>query len=429
MNRCYQVVNRHFKLLWIQYAIFINQRTQPEQNKQRSALNWQNKFFTQIIRYGLPAAVISFIPSAIIQYQSGSYLAIYADLMIFTVVIWVALHQKITIHYKKIFGLAFIVIFAIIKVIVLQSLMFGSVFLLLSSIFTTLLFNKRAAYFSVALNAFICTYFVIFQFQNAQQHSLDLVHSHLSNRWLFYSFNFIFVNFILVSIILYIVYSFEKNIDKSTALYQKVSLEVKERMIRGKLLQESLTHYKALFIFNPLPMMIYDPISLELLYVNKAATLSYGYSRKEFINVAVNTLSRTERQAFIEKIQYEHAHIRDRHYKKNGDILLVDIYASNIKLRGAWRRLAIIRDITTENSYLDAIEKKNEKMREIAYLQSHVIRNPLSRILGITQLISSSHVTSNELDPYLLHLINSAKELDQVVTNIVRQTENELREN
>ena len=47
--------------------------------------------------------------------------------------------------------------------------------------------------------------------------------------------------------------------------------------------------YQLLFERNPLPMWVYDPATLRFLTVNKAAIRHYGYSRKEFLGMTIET--------------------------------------------------------------------------------------------------------------------------------------------
>lgn len=306
--------------------------------------------------------------------------------------------------------------------------MFGTVFLLLLSLFLTLLFDKKIAYLSVFVNALICITFNIALAKGFKMHKLDLLNHDIPDRWMLYTFNFVFCNLVMVAIILYIISGFEKTIQKSDNLYLKLRLEVEEKIAKENLLQESLTHYKSLFFFNPLPMLIYDPITLHLLHVNKSAIKYYGYTRKEFFDMKVTQLLQCDDEIFRNKIRRDYVHQKDIHYNRNGKRMLVDINASNIRLNGSWVRLSIVRDITAETEYIAAIEKTNENMREIAYLQSHVIRSPLSRILGITSLLRSETIDATELDQFLNYLTHSAEELDTVIANIVKYTEEEMKE-
>ena len=82
---------------------------------------------------------------------------------------------------------------------------------------------------------------------------------------------------------------------------------------------------------------------------------------------------------------------------------------------------AFIRDITDRKQYISAIEEQNIKLREIAWTQSHVVRAPLSRIMGIVDIINNYPPADTR--QMLTDLTASAEELDVVVRNIVRKTE------
>lgn len=428
MRNAPKTSNDHLKNLWRRYVIFINRRTRSEKNDRNKNQIWKDRFFTEIIKFAVPAGTLSLIASVIIECSHTNYQTAIIDLVAFVSILIVLLHKRIPIRCKKFFGVTVMILFSVLKIITLHSLMFGTIFLLLLSVFLTLLFDKKIAYLSVFVNTLICITFNIALAKGFKMHKLDLLNYDIPDRWMLYTFNFVFCNLVMVAIILYIINGFEKTIQKSDYLYLKLRLEVEEKIAKENLLQESLTHYKSLFFFNPLPMLIYDPVTLRLLHVNKTAIKYYGYTRKEFFKMKVTQLVQCADDAFRNKIRRDYVHQKDIHYHKNGKRMLVDINASNIRLNGSWVRLAIIRDITAETEYIAAIEKTNENMREIAYLQSHVIRSPLSRILGITSLLRSESIDATELDQFLNYLTHSAEELDTVIANIVKYTEEEMKE-
>lgn len=76
-------------------------------------------------------------------------------------------------------------------------------------------------------------------------------------------------------------------------------------------------------------------------------------------------------------------------------------------------------DITSTEKYLHAIEDQNSRLKEIAWIQSHVVRAPLARMMGLTNLIESEDLEKEELFSFLKAIHKSATELDEVVRNIV----------
>jgi two-component system sensor histidine kinase/response regulator len=70
----------------------------------------------------------------------------------------------------------------------------------------------------------------------------------------------------------------------------------------------------------------------------------------------------------------------------------------------------------------EALEKQNERLKEISWMQSHVIRAPLARIMGLIPLINDLKENNIELDKMLNYLIVSANELDEVIGDITDKT-------
>lgn len=87
----------------------------------------------------------------------------------------------------------------------------------------------------------------------------------------------------------------------------------------------------------------------------------------------------------------------------------------------ATRVIGAIQDVTERKKYIDAIENQNIQLREIAYTQSHIVRAPLARIMGLVNLINVN--SENPQTELLEYVRSSAHELDDVIRSIVRKTE------
>jgi PAS domain S-box-containing protein len=73
---------------------------------------------------------------------------------------------------------------------------------------------------------------------------------------------------------------------------------------------------------------------------------------------------------------------------------------------------------TTLEKHVKHIEEQNTKLRNIAWTQSHVVRAPLARILGIVNLIEAEKGDLENLDFWLDQLSVSSHELDEVIKGI-----------
>lgn len=107
---------------------------------------------------------------------------------------------------------------------------------------------------------------------------------------------------------------------------------------------------------------------------------------------------------------------------KNGatDYTLKDkLFSLNFKIR---RALKEVKEKKEKAISEETIRVQNEKLFEIAFLQSHQVRRPVSSILGLIELIKKPPLNYKVIE----HLETAAKELDSVIHEIVQKT-NELK--
>ena len=112
----------------------------------------------------------------------------------------------------------------------------------------------------------------------------------------------------------------------------------------------------------------------------------------------------------------------NQHRRKTGETFMVELVFNPIPFEGKEATLVIARDMTQQMNYINAIEDQNEKLYEISYIQSHIVRAPLARIMGLVSLISS-HADEKPDPEVLTHLTQSTQEFDEVIKSIIKKTE------
>ncbi len=80
------------------------------------------------------------------------------------------------------------------------------------------------------------------------------------------------------------------------------------------------------------------------------------------------------------------------------------------------------RDITERVHQFEMLQKQNKVLRDIAWHQSHIVRAPLARMMGIVNLLSEELPDNPEHQLLFKHLMSSAKELDKVISDVVHKT-------
>ncbi len=225
-------------------------------------------------------------------------------------------------------------------------------------------------------------------------------------------------------------YALKEKIYQAPPKILRALKEAKERaakkLINQKLI-DSEERYRDLFHLSPIPMWVYDPETFVFLKVNEAAMRHYGYSQDEFLNLTIRDIRPSEDITMLEEDVNESKRTKHyfqkvyRHIKKNQEIIYVNIESNVVHFDGKEVRLVLATDITERTKHIQAIEEQNKKLQEIAWMQSHVVRAPLARLMGLINCIKEHPDTNQQL---LNHVLSSAEELDKIVRGIVGRTDN-----
>ena len=194
-------------------------------------------------------------------------------------------------------------------------------------------------------------------------------------------------------------------------------------------LEQSEKRYNDLFQLSPQPMWVYDTETLRFLDVNKAAIKEYGFEYDEFISMIIDdikiNINSEESVSGLNGIKEKNGkdNTYEYHKLKNGEIIDVLISSNELMYNDKKAKVALVNNITERNLYIKAIEDQNAKLREIAWIQSHIVRAPLARLMGIVHLLKDDYkVSQDEKLFFLEEILNSANELDDIIKDISAKT-------
>jgi PAS domain S-box-containing protein len=208
-----------------------------------------------------------------------------------------------------------------------------------------------------------------------------------------------------------------------------VARDATERQMSEKALQRSEANYRAIFHRSPLPIWIYDLETFRIQEINESAIRHYGYSREEALSKTIQDILFEEDILALEKEVKEailsgNVELGEwRHRKANGQLIYVEVTGQLIEYKDKTAMMIICHDITERKHHVQAIEDQNVKLKEIAWVQSHVVRAPLARMMGLVQLLKRPELTEAERDTVLIQVNMAANELDLIIRDIVKKTE------
>lgn len=217
----------------------------------------------------------------------------------------------------------------------------------------------------------------------------------------------------------------------ASSLYKSIKYNI-ERKKTSLRLEESEKKYSNLFQLSPQPMWIFDIETLEIIQVNKAAVLSYGYPESEFTRMRLTDLlkdedSESEREKIIKEI-IQHNEVykgRYKHRKKSGEIIEADIYSNVITINDKKYESVIAIDVTEkilfEHKITKAIIKTQEDER---YEIGTELHDNVCQILASSQL--SLEMLKDNISPESLQWFNKSKELITLALQEIRNISHRL---
>jgi signal transduction histidine kinase len=129
-----------------------------------------------------------------------------------------------------------------------------------------------------------------------------------------------------------------------------------------------------------------------------------------------NYLKRIAEDNTISKFQF-------RIIAKNSSIRWIEMSGIVINWNGQAAALNFLTDITENFEYLKAIEEQKQKLRDIAWTQSHMVRAPLARMMGLINLLNYENNLDENTRQLLNYILDSAHEFDNIIKSIVQSTQ------
>lgn len=368
---------------------------------------WRKRLFRNVISYGFVISIVAFVSSVTFGFFAGNTIVQWFNVVFVFALLSIIFNKKIMIHTRKILALFLLYVLAIIYIAVLGSEGPGVLYLIIITIFSAMIFPRPAAYWLVGLNVLICAGFgAVIQYKLFES---PLLQSYDLPLWASYSGNLIFVSLISVMLISKVLNGLEQTIKKEASLISR--LDASERYFRNT------------FEANPVPMYVFDMENGNFLHANDAACNKYGYTKEEFLRMNIVDI---RPQSESSKLMDLTSMINNRdysgiliHINKNKEVFPVEIETNTIRFEEREARLVLATDVSERIDYIQKIERQNKDLKEIAWIQSHMVRAPLANIMSLTEFLIK--YPGEDTQETLNFLNDSSQKLNMAIKSIVGQ--------
>jgi PAS domain S-box-containing protein len=214
-----------------------------------------------------------------------------------------------------------------------------------------------------------------------------------------------------------------------TTLSKSINYSLERNRIRREL-QKQQALFRALIEKSP-DMKTLVTTEGKIIYGTPSITAYLGYTEEDYLNRIHYSLVHPEdtdilRIAMDEVISVPGSStsfiVRVRH--KDGSYRWCEKTITNLLEDPNVSALVCnFWEVTERIHHIQEIELQNILLKDIAWIQSHEVRAPMARIMGIISILNREEYNPDPATAQLLnHVVNSAHELDRIIKKIVDKT-------
>lgn len=338
---------QHTIIKWLmKYENFVRTRQPTILADADSIEFWKTQLFYTLLIYGLPISLIATFPGIYLSVTNHDSALWIVDLATFLGFLIIAFTGKLPLQTRKLLLIGLFYPFALYLICVFGFIGPGVFYLFGLTVISALILSELLAYCAILFSTLILIIPDMMPHVENMAFSAPPItfETHIA-----FACNFLFLSALSVTLI----------------------LRVLNRLREALLNKQQLTrHYQMLFDKSPLPMWLFDTETLKFKNVNEAAIRHYGYSEEEFTgmkitdirppadNDSISAIVQANRISGLPHEQYV------RHYKKNGELIHVQIQSSLLTVDGKSLRLVLATDITELIKNQAQVKAANERIQQ-----------------------------------------------------------------
>lgn len=215
------------------------------------------------------------------------------------------------------------------------------------------------------------------------------------------------------------------------AFHTGIATDITKQKLIENQLRASEQRFRKLFTENASPMLLINPLSGQVVDVNPASEKFYGWKKEAFLRKFAPELcyfadGEIPTEPWWADTKRKYTTLTQK--MADGTIKALEVYYSSIEMNDEQLVFAIVHDISEKRAYLEAIEQQNVVLKDIAWTQSHMVRAPLSNIMGLMNLLSLERNVQANPNGFTISsevydaLVKSAMQMDKALREVSQKT-------
>ncbi len=395
-------------LLWNSYKSYVRKIVLPhEDGLVKDVGYWRNELFVSILTIIAPVSLVALIPSLYISLLNDLRLVVVADILAFSVIIFLLLNRTVTLTVRKLIFISSIFCLAIILLLNIDKSAPGLLFLLAVTIISSIIFSYAASYYSSVANAIVCIVIGILIYVDAD---IPLAHSFTIGAWIAVSSNLVVISIVCAELL--------------NLLLKGLATSLQEKKVLAANLTAIIENTDA-FIYSldrDLRYITFNHSVKNSIIQLYGAEIKSGDCALDIIEKSSSEESTFWRDAYLSALNGKTNRFeKDLKFGENNFILSFTInpISENNKVIGL---SCFAADITERKksewetiNLLNSVQRKNNDFQQFSYIVSHNLRSPITKIQGLVSILDGE---SEENKVLLEQLAVEATHLDDVVKDI-----------
>lgn len=357
--------------------------------------------------YFAPLSILSAIPGIIMSIIDHKPLLALIDFVALFIAFFIAFNSWLSITARKILFVVLLYLMAVVLIYYLGSFGPGLLYLLMISVFCILIFSNRLAFVSVCINILICIVFgLIVYFRLVDS---PIFRQYTVGSWLAVSINMVVLS-LIVAVLLPIIFN---GLEQSNNRYEMVARATSDTICDWNL-EKDIKQYNT---------GIYQVFGYSVDEVENSGDWWLDKIHPDDLDRVSSIMESTLKKGGLYFRTDYRFRCADGIYKH----ILYRSYILRDANKKAVRIISSMQDVTALNNYIEAIEAQNKRLKDISWTQSHVVRAPLTRIMGLVDLLKNIPPENINASEVLEYMITSADELDSVIKDVIKNTETNIK--